>query len=448
MVFSSTIFLFYFLPTVLIVNLLLPRRFKNMWLLLMSMLFYAWGEPKYLLIMIVNILLNYVLALAMNNKSDRTRKLLLIISIVFSVGNLFIFKYSGFIGDLLALNLPRLALPLGISFYTFQTMSYTIDVYKKKTTAQKNLIDFALYVVSFPQLIAGPIVKYTDIEHELKIRDDGLESVYDGLMIFLKGLFLKILLANNFGIVFNLFEFETASTVLALLTKLLAYSFQIYFDFSGYSLMAIGLGKVLGFNFPQNFNHPYIATSITDFWTRWHITLSSWFKEYVYIPLGGNRVSAPRHIFNLFITWALTGLWHGANFNFILWGIFYFVVLIIEKYLLKDILQKTPKFLRHIYALIIINIGWLLFIAEDLSIIKSFFVGLFNSRFYNAEIISVLMQYGILFVLGILFSTPYPAKVFDKMPTTFKHILFLILFIISAAYIVSGSFNPFLYFRF
>lgn len=448
MVFSSTIFLFYFLPIVLIVNLMLPRRFKNSWLLLMSMLFYAWGEPKYLLIMIVNILLNYTLAILMVGKSDRIRKILLLISIIFSVGNLFIFKYAGFISDLLNLNLIKLALPLGISFYTFQTMSYTIDVYNKKTSAQKNLIDFALYVVSFPQLIAGPIVKYTDIENELNSRDDGLESVYDGMMIFLKGLFLKVLLANNFGVVFNLYDFGTANTVLALITKLAAYSFQIYFDFAGYSMMAIGLGKALGFNFPKNFNHPYLATSITDFWTRWHITLSSWFKEYVYIPLGGNRVNPARHILNLFITWALTGFWHGANFNFILWGIYYFLVLIIEKYLLKDIFNKTPRFLRHIYSLLLINIGWLIFIAEDLNIIKTFFAGIFNNRFYDAEIISTLMQYGLLFILGIIFSTTIPSKIYDRMPNYIRHIVFLLLFVISAAFIVSGSFNPFLYFRF
>lgn len=448
MVFSSTIFLFYFLPTVLIVNLLLPRRFKNSWLLLMSMLFYAWGEPKYLLIMIVNILLNYGIARLMANKNHNTQKLLLLISIAFSVGNLFVFKYAGFFADVFNLNLPKLALPLGISFYTFQTMSYTIDVYNKKTAPQKNLINFALYVVSFPQLIAGPIVRYTDIECELSNRDDGLEAVYDGMMIFLQGLFLKVLLANNFGVVFNLYDFKTAGTSLALILKLLAYSFQIYFDFAGYSLMAIGLGKSLGFNFPTNFNHPYLATSITDFWTRWHITLSSWFKEYVYIPLGGNRVKPLRHVLNLLITWALTGFWHGANFNFILWGIFYFLILIVEKYLLKNFLEKLPTFLRRIYSLVIINIGWLLFIAEDLTIVPEFFSGLFNLPFFNSQIFAVITQYGWLYVLGVIFSTAIPQRIYKKMPDFIKHILFLILFLIAAAFVVSGSFNPFLYFRF
>ncbi len=448
MVFSSTIFLFYFLPTVLIVNLLLPRRFKNSWLLLMSMLFYAWGEPKYLLIMIVNILLNYGIARLMANKNHNTQKLLLLISIAFSVGNLFVFKYAGFFADVFNLNLPKLALPLGISFYTFQTMSYTIDVYNKKTAPQKNLINFALYVVSFPQLIAGPIVKYTDIECELSNRDDGLEAVYDGMMIFLQGLFLKVLLANNFGVVFNLYDFKTAGTSLALILKLVTYSFQIYFDFAGYSLMAIGLGKSLGFNFPTNFNHPYLATSITDFWTRWHITLSSWFKEYVYIPLGGNRVKPLRHVLNLLITWALTGFWHGANFNFILWGIFYFLILIVEKYLLKNFLEKLPTFLRRIYSLVIINIGWLLFIAEDLRIVPEFFSGLLSLPFFNSEIFAVITQYGWLYVLGVVFSTAIPQRIYKKLPDFIKHILFLILFLIAAAFVVSGSFNPFLYFRF
>lgn len=448
MVFSSIIFLFYFLPITLIVNLLLPRRYRNAWLLLMSMVFYAWGEPKYLLIMIVNILLNYFLALMMEGKDPKTRKALLVISILFSVGNLFAFKYAGLISKTFAIDLPKLALPLGISFYTFQTMSYTIDVYRKKVGPQKNLIDFSFYIVSFPQLIAGPIVKYTDIEDELKTRDDSLDAVYDGMMIFFQGLFLKVLLANNFGIVFNLVDFEAANSVAMLLIKIFAYSFQIYFDFQGYSLMAIGLGRALGFHFPKNFNHPYMAKSVTDFWTRWHMTLSSWFKEYVYIPLGGNRVKPLRHIFNLFITWALTGLWHGANYNFILWGIYYFLVLIIEKYVLSKIFAKAPVFLKRIYTLAIVLVGWLIFIAEDFSIIRTFFTGLFNLPFTDVKAATTILQYGSLFVLGFIFATDWPEKLYDKMRPWVRHIVFLILFIISAAFIVSGSFNPFLYFRF
>lgn len=448
MVFSSIIFLFYFLPITLIVNLLLPRRYRNAWLLLMSMVFYAWGEPKYLLIMIVNILLNYFLAIMMEGKPPKTRKALLIISILFSVGNLFAFKYAGLISKTFAIDLPKLALPLGISFYTFQTMSYTIDVYRKKVGPQKNLIDFSFYIVSFPQLIAGPIVKYTDIEEELKTRDDSLDAVYDGMMIFFQGLFLKVLLANNFGIVFNLVEFEAANSVAMLLIKIFAYAFQIYFDFQGYSLMAIGLGRALGFHFPRNFNHPYMAKSVTDFWTRWHMTLSSWFKEYVYIPLGGNRVKPLRHIFNLFVTWALTGLWHGANYNFILWGIYYFLVLIIEKYILSKFFKNIPVFLKRIYTLAIVLVGWLIFIAEDFSILGTFFDGLFNLPFTDIKAATTILQYGSLFVLGFIFVTDWPEKLYDKMRPWVRHILFLILFIISAAFIVSGSFNPFLYFRF
>lgn len=448
MVFSSIIFLFYFLPITLIVNLLLPRRYRNAWLVLMSMVFYAWGEPKYLLIMIVNILLNYILALLMEGKSPKTRKLLLLISILFSVGNLFAFKYAGLISKTFEIDLPKLALPLGISFYTFQTMSYTIDVYRKKVGPQKNLIDFSFYIVSFPQLIAGPIVKYTDIKDELKARDDSLDALYDGMMIFFQGLFLKVLLANNFGIVFNLVEFDQANSVVMLLIKIFAYAFQIYFDFQGYSLMAIGLGRALGFHFPKNFNHPYMAQSVTDFWTRWHMTLSSWFKEYVYIPLGGNRVRPARHIFNLFVTWALTGLWHGANYNFILWGIYYFLVLIIEKYILSKIFAKAPVFLKRIYTLAVVLVGWLIFIAEDFSILGTFFNGLFNLPFTDIKAATTILQYGSLFVLGFIFATDWPEKLFEKMRPWVRHILFLILFIISAAFIVSGSFNPFLYFRF
>ena len=448
MVFSSIIFLFYFLPITLIVNLLLPRRYRNAWLLLMSMVFYAWGEPKYLLIMIVNILLNYILALLMEGKSPKIRKLLLLISILFSVGNLFAFKYAGLISKTFEIDLPKLALPLGISFYTFQTMSYTIDVYRKKVGPQKNLIDFSFYIVSFPQLIAGPIVKYTDIKDELKTRDDSLDALYDGMMIFFQGLFLKVLLANNFGIVFNLVEFDQANSVVMLLIKIFAYAFQIYFDFQGYSLMAIGLGRALGFHFPKNFNHPYMARSVTDFWTRWHMTLSSWFKEYVYIPLGGNRVRPARHIFNLFVTWALTGLWHGANYNFILWGIYYFLVLIIEKYILSKIFAKAPVFLKRIYTLAVVLVGWLIFIAEDFSILGTFFNGLFKLPFTDIKAATTILQYGSLFVLGFIFATDWPEKFYDKMRPWVRHILFLILFIISAAFIVSGSFNPFLYFRF
>lgn len=448
MVFSSIIFLFYFLPITLIVNLLLPRRYRNAWLLLMSMVFYAWGEPKYLLIMIVNILLNYILALLMEGKSPKTRKILLLISILFSVGNLFAFKYAGLISKTFAIDLPKLALPLGISFYTFQTMSYTIDVYRKKVGPQKNLIDFSFYIVSFPQLIAGPIVKYTDIKDELKARDDSLDALYDGMMIFFQGLFMKVLLANNFGIVFNLVEFDQANSVVMLLIKIFAYAFQIYFDFQGYSLMAIGLGRALGFHFPKNFNHPYMAQSVTDFWTRWHMTLSSWFKEYVYIPLGGNRVRPVRHIFNLFVTWALTGLWHGANYNFILWGIYYFLVLIIEKYILAKIFSKAPLFLKRIYTLAVVLVGWLIFIAEDFSILGTFFNGLFNLPFTDIKAATTILQYGSLFVLGFIFATDWPEKLYEKMRPWVRHILFLILFIISAAFIVSGSFNPFLYFRF
>lgn len=453
MVFSSILFLFYFFPIVFIVNKLLPRKYKNLWLFFASLFFYAWGEPIYILIMLFSTFFDYTNGRLMVGASDQKKKLILINSIVVNLGILFFFKYSDFFIKVVnefgfKIKPLNLALPLGISFYTFQTLSYTIDCYRGRVNIADNIVDFGLFVTSFPQLIAGPIVKYIDVEKELKERDDSLNSYNVGMRIFIEGLFLKVLLANKFGEIFNSFTFADASSKTLIFLKLVAYSLQIYFDFAGYSKMAIGMGRMLGFHFPENFNYPYISKSITEFWSRWHMTLSSWFKEYVYIPLGGNRVGRARHIFNIFVVWFLTGFWHGADYNFILWGMYFFVVLILEKYFFLKILEKAPKFISRIYTLIIIMFSWVLFTSTDLKDIGAFFMSLGSKPFFSGEVTSFLLQYGILFIIGILFSTPKPKEIFEKQKEAVQIVMLTIVFILSIAALVAGNYNPFLYFRF
>lgn len=453
MVFSSILFLFYFFPIVFIVNKLLPKKYKNLWLFFASLFFYAWGEPIYILIMLFSTFFDYTNGRLMVVASDKKKKLILINSIVVNLGILFFFKYSDFfikVVNEFGFNIKplNLALPLGISFYTFQTLSYTIDCYRGRVNIADNIVDFGLFVTSFPQLIAGPIVKYIDVEKELKERDDSLHSYNVGMRIFIEGLFLKVLLANKFGEIFNSFTFADASSKTLIFLKLVAYSLQIYFDFAGYSKMAIGMGRMLGFHFPENFNYPYISKSITEFWSRWHMTLSSWFKEYVYIPLGGNRVGKARRIFNIFVVWFLTGFWHGADYNFILWGMYFFVVLILEKYFFLKILEKAPKFVSRIYTLIIIMFSWVLFTSTDLKDIGAFFTSLGSKPFFSGEVTSFLLQYGILFIIGILFSTPKPKEMFEKQKEAVQIVMLTIVFILSIAALVAGNYNPFLYFRF
>ena len=453
MVFSSILFLFYFFPIVFIVNKLLPKKYKNLWLFFASLFFYAWGEPIYILIMLFSTFFDYTNGRLMVGASDKKKKLILINSIVVNLGILFFFKYSDFfikVVNEFGFNIKplNLALPLGISFYTFQTLSYTIDCYRGRVKIADNIVDFGLFVTSFPQLIAGPIVKYIDVEKELKERDDSLHSYNEGMRIFIEGLFLKVLLANKFGEIFNSFTFADASSKTLIFLKLVAYSLQIYFDFAGYSKMAIGMGRMLGFHFPENFNYPYISKSITEFWSRWHMTLSSWFKEYVYIPLGGNRVGRARHIFNIFVVWFLTGFWHGADYNFILWGMYFFVVLILEKYFFLKILEKAPKFVSRIYTLIIIMFSWVLFTSTDLKDIGAFFTSLGSKPFFSGEVTSFLLQYGILFIIGILFSTQKPKEMFEKQKEAVQIVMLTIVFILSISALVAGNYNPFLYFRF
>ena len=458
MVFSSVLFIFRFLPIAMILYFLTPNKFKNLTLLLVSLIFYSWGEPKYFLIMVASIFVDYFVSRGID-KSRNNKKIcimLLAISIVFNLGMLFFFKYFNFfienINSIFGLSLKHLkiTLPLGISFYTFQTMSYTIDVFLGKVKAEKNIINFGAFVCLFPQLIAGPIVKYTDINLELKYRKIDVKQIQDGIELFILGLGSKVLIANNIGSFWTEVEgkgFEGIGTIVAWIS-ILAFAFQIYFDFSGYSLMAIGLGKILGFNFPKNFNYPYISKSITEFWRRWHITLGSWFKEYVYIPLGGNRVGKLRIYINLFIVWFLTGFWHGASYNFILWGLYFFVLISIEKAFLFKFLEKY-KIISHIYSIFFILLGWTIFAVVDLEQLKILLKQMFSIS-KNNQWIYYVRNYGITFIIAAALATPIVKNIYNKIIKSdiLNTIILMVIFLISIAYLVDATYNPFLYFRF
>ena len=458
MVFSSVLFIFRFLPIAMILYFLTPNKFKNLTLLLVSLIFYSWGEPKYFLIMVASIFVDYFVSRGIE-KSRNNKKvsiMLLSISILFNLGILFFFKYFNFflenINNILGLSLKyvKITLPLGISFYTFQTMSYTIDVFLGKVKAEKNIINFGAFVCLFPQLIAGPIVKYTDINLELKHRKIDIKQIQDGIELFILGLGSKVLIANNIGAFWSEIEgkgFDGIGTVIAWIS-VLAFAFQIYFDFSGYSLMAIGLGKILGFNFPRNFNYPYISKSITEFWRRWHISLGSWFKEYVYIPLGGNRVGKLRIYINLFIVWFLTGFWHGASYNFILWGLYFFVLISIEKAFLFKFLEKY-KIISHIYSIFFILLGWTIFAVVDLEQLKILLKQMFSIS-KNNQWIYYVRNYGITFIIAAALATPIVKNIYNKIIKSdiLNTIILMVIFLISIAYLVDATYNPFLYFRF
>lgn len=458
MVFSSILFIFRFLPIAMGIYFLTPKKLKNLSLLILSLIFYSWGEPRYFLLMIASIFVDYFISINIekNNKNKKIKILLLAISIIFNVGILFFFKYINFFIENInsifnmSLNNVKITLPLGISFYTFQTMSYTIDVFLGKVKAEKNIINFGAFVCLFPQLIAGPIVKYIDISKELKNRDINLDEIQAGIRLFILGLGSKVLIANNIGSLWNEVEtmgFNNISTILAWM-GIIAFSLQIYFDFNGYSLMAIGLGKILGFNFPNNFNYPYESRSITEFWRRWHITLGQWFKQYVYIPLGGNRLGRARTYFNLFIVWFLTGLWHGASYNFILWGLYFFILICIEKNGLLNLLNKH-KLISHIYTIFFILVGWVLFAVIDLNQIINFFKKMFIFNAGN-EWIYYLRNYIITYTIAIIFSTSFLKKIYNKFVKSniVDTIILITIFLLSIAYLVDSSYNPFLYFRF
>ncbi|MBE7014062.1 MAG: MBOAT family protein [Ruminococcaceae bacterium] len=458
MVFSSVLFLLYFLPVTLVLYFILPKRARNLALFVVSLIFYAWGEPLYISIMLFSTFFDYYNGLMIEKYENNQgkRKFFLVLSVVVNLLILGFFKYSDlFISSLnsvfnISIPLLNLSLPIGISFYTFQTMSYSIDVYQKKANAQKNIIDFGCYVAMFPQLIAGPIVRYHEISLELNKREETFDKVYDGIKIFVCGLSKKVLLANNIGLLWDTVKVLPKSEMSVVLYWLgiLAFSFQIYFDFSGYSDMAIGLGKIFGFTFPKNFNYPYISKSITEFWQRWHISLGTWFKEYLYIPLGGNRVKISKNILNLLIVWFATGLWHGASYNFIVWGLYYGILLIIEKFLLKKVLDKLPGFISHIYTLFFVIIGWVLFAFDSINDGIDYIFGMFGSGvpFINNNALYNLSSYFLIFIILVISSTPLFKKIKVNKYLTF--ILCIIGFIISFAYIVDSSYNPFLYFRF
>lgn len=458
MIFSSILFIFRFLPIALILYYITPQKYKNLILTLLSLVFYSWGEGKYFLIMIASIIIDYTAGRLIYRYKNEIKKktIVLCISLVFNLGLLFFFKYFNFFIDNInnifnfAIKGVKITLPLGISFYTFQTMSYSIDVYRGKVVPEKNIINFAAFVTLFPQLIAGPIVKYTDINKEISRRVITKDNVEVGIEKFILGLGRKVLIANNIGMLWTEVEgigFENISTPLAWL-GIISFGLQIYFDFSGYSLMAIGLGKMLGFNFPENFNYPYISRSISEFWRRWHITLGSWFKEYVYIPLGGNRKGKVRVTFNLFIVWALTGLWHGASYNFLLWGLLFFLLISIEKLGLINFLNKHRVF-SHIYTIFLLLIGWTLFAITDFNGICEYLSKLF---FYSngEEWIYYLRNYGVSLIIAIIFSLPLVSMFYKKIENFkwIKTIILMGIFIISVAYLVDATYNPFLYFRF
>lgn len=459
MVFSSISFLYYFLPAVLAVYFLVPWKWKNGVLLIASLFFYGWGEPKLLALMVFTIVLFYICGLAIA-RSEKRKKLWLSISVVISVLLLGLFKYADFfissVNAATGLSLPllKLALPVGISFYTFQCLSYTIDVYRGNVPPQKNPISFGAYVALFPQLIAGPIVRYVDVARELGSRKSTWQDISLGLRRFLVGLGKKVILADNFALLMKLFRESGQPSVLFYWMYAIAFTLNIYFDFSGYSDMAIGLGRILGFHFIENFDYPYLSKSISEFWRRWHMSLGSWFRDYVYIPLGGNRVSRSRWVFNILVVWMLTGLWHGAAWNFVLWGLLFAVLLLAEKWIPG--LKKLPGVLRHGYVLLAVVLSFVLFNAESLSQAGADFAGLFgfaNLPLVTEETLYYLRSFALLFVLGIVGATPVVKQAGNriarsKAATVLEWAWMTALLLVSTAYLVDGSFSPFLYFRF
>ena len=471
MVFSSLLFLFRFLPAALIVYYLTPRRFRNLALLVISLIFYCWGEVRYLPLMVASTLVDFGCGQGIKHfgEKKRVRRLFLLLSMIFNLGSLLFFKYTGFIlSNIEALtHIPMpdfsLPLPLGISFYTFQTMSYTIDVYRGDVEPEDNIITFGAYVVLFPQLIAGPIVRYADVAAELKDRKITLSEIEEGAKLFILGLGSKVLIANNVGSLWDAtaaLSLSDISTPMAWIAAL-AYSLQIYFDFSGYSLMAIGLGRMLGFHFPQNFNYPYVSGSITEFWRRWHMTLSGWFREYVYFPLGGSRCSGWKRTRNLFIVWALTGLWHGASWNFVLWGLWFFVLLVIEKKWLLGWYQRH-KVPAHILIPFILMISWVIFAISDFDRLGGFLGRMFGvggllSAGNPLDWLYALRGYGVTLLLGCILSLPVIKNGHQKLIARFgetkaitavETVLLGIVLILSVAYLVDSTYNPFIYWNF
>lgn len=470
LVFSSLVFLFYFLPFTLLLYFGVPKKWRNLILLLVSLAFYGWGEPIYITLMIFSMMVDFIHGLFVEKYINEPHKAKWFVcsSMVINLGLLIFFKYSGFvITNLNALlgtqwAAPDVTLPIGISFYTFQTMSYTIDIFRKDTHAQKNMINLGAYVTMFPQLVAGPIVRYQTVAEQLEHRDETWEKFSEGVQRFVIGLGKKVLLANNIGLLWSQIssrdwqELSMASAWLGLV----AFGLQIYFDFSGYSDMAIGLGKMFGFDLLENFNYPYISQSITEFWRRWHMSLGTWFKDYVYIPLGGNRKGKWRTLFNVFVVWFLTGLWHGASWNFILWGIYFGCLITFEKLWFMNCLNRCPRWVRHVYTLFLLLIGWGLFAFEDFTQLSGYFNLLFNvneRHWIDRHTLYDLTANIGLWITLIIASTPLSKNLWQRVKTTpwgakltpvLVPLFIGFILIISTAYLVDSSYNPFLYFRF
>ena len=468
MVFSSLIFIFIFLPLVLVSYYITPRRLRNTVILLASLLFYAWGEPTYIILIIISILINYLgaLLIRVHIKNKDKSKFIFITLLLIDISILFFFKYYGFaiecLGSIIGLDLKvkSISLPLGISFYTFQQISYIADIYMPKVKPERNLIDFATYITMFPQLIAGPIVKYDDIHKQLANRKESINKFGEGVQRFIIGLGKKVILANNIGVIWTQVKEVNLNDLSIVLSwiGIIAFTLQIYFDFSGYSDMAIGLAKMFGFDFLENFDYPYISKSITEFWRRWHMSLGGWFREYIYIPLGGNKKGTLIQVRNLFIVWFTTGLWHGASTNFVVWGLYFGVILFIEKIYLKDLLKKIPSIFSHIYTLIIVMIGWVIFDMNTLTdsghYIKIMF-GFGNNIFIDNLAKYILTNNFIILLIGLICSTKLIKIYMNKIKSTFREndvflitAINLLILIISTAYLVGASYNPFLYFRF
>lgn len=456
MIFSSITFLFYFLPLVLLLYYLVPNKVKNLVLLLSSLIFYAWGEPKYIILMIFSSIVDYTIAIIIDKYRGKIQsKIALCCSVLINLSLLFFFKYTDFFIEIsnsifsTNFDLLNLALPIGISFYTFQTMSYSIDVYRGDAPVQKRFISLATYITIFPQLVAGPIVRYQTVAEQMNERKHSISKFEDGVYRFCLGMCKKVILANNIGLIWNsvkVLEFSEISLLTAWL-GICSFGLQIYFDFSGYSDMAIGLGKMFGFDFIENFNYPYISKSITEFWRRWHMSLGQWFRDYVYIPLGGNRKGTKRWLLNIFIVWMLTGLWHGAYYNFVLWGIYFGLILLIEKLYIYEKLSKLPNFVQHFYVLFLVSMSWVLFEVMN---VNDIFIYI-KSMIINANIIDSTFTY--LFISNlfiIVFSILSATPIFEKYISNklIKKSIVLIGFIISICFLIDASFNPFLYFRF
>ena len=459
MLFSSLTFLLIFLPLCLLFYFIIPNiKYKNIILLLFSLVFYAWGEPVYIFLMLLSILITYIFGLLINK--SKHKKTFLVLGIIFLLFNLLFFKYGNFIVDninyLFGLNIKSLNLPLpiGISFYTFQALSYLIDLYRGKFKVQKNILNLALYISLFPQLIAGPIVRYEQVERQINYREQTLEKVVEGSHRFIIGLSKKVILANSMALICDTIynQYYNYGTIILWIAAI-TFMFQIFFDFSGYSDMAIGLGKIFGFEFLENFYYPYVAKSITEFWRRWHISLSSWFKDYIYIPLGGSRCSKLKNIRNIFIVWLLTGLWHGANWNYIIWGIYFGILLLLEKFIFKDILEKTPNIIRHLVTIFFILISWTIFKIED---INSLLIILKDMFIYKSSNISLFIHTNSSLFFNFLFIIPciyfsYEHKKLDinnSIKYNIINICYFILFIINIIFIIGSNYNPFIYFRF